>query len=258
MIDLTHAYGKEHVEELEGVFEEGFLSGGGAESIEWMLRDIDLGGAQTLDFGCGLGGAALTLAERHPIESVIGADVQPYLIATASSRCARLALQRRVSFVCIEPSGPLPFAALSFDVVYSKEAILHIRDKARLFLELRRVLRPTGSIVILDWVSRDCRHSSELIRFTGLDDLPFWLLPVEEYEAQLRDAGLRITGVEDATARALMETRVCLAAIDRQEARLRQRLGKGRFASYMESWMLQEKLLESTEIRVVRLIAKRS
>jgi SAM-dependent methyltransferase len=51
----------------------------------------------------------------------------------------------------VEP-GPLPFADESFDIVYSKDAIIHVRDKEALYAESSRVLRPGGRLCVGDWL----------------------------------------------------------------------------------------------------------
>lgn len=51
------------------------------------------------------------------------------------------------------PPEPLPFASESFDVVFSKSFIEHIKDPAFFLSECPRILRPKGKVIILtpDW-----------------------------------------------------------------------------------------------------------
>ena len=48
--------------------------------------------------------------------------------------------------------GPLPFAAGSFDVVFSKDSLVQIPGKAALFAEGRRVLRPGERFLASNWL----------------------------------------------------------------------------------------------------------
>ena len=50
------------------------------------------------------------------------------------------------------PPGPLPFADASFDIVFSKDALLHVPDKDALFAEIFRVLKPGGVFAASDWM----------------------------------------------------------------------------------------------------------
>ena len=44
----------------------------------------------------------------------------------------------QTEFICVEP-GPLPFADASFDIVTSKDSIIHIADKHALAVEIARI-----------------------------------------------------------------------------------------------------------------------
>ena len=51
----------------------------------------------------------------------------------------------RSGFVKVWP-GPLPFPPESFDIVFSKDAIVHIPDKHALMEDVYRVLKPGGMV----------------------------------------------------------------------------------------------------------------
>jgi ubiquinone/menaquinone biosynthesis C-methylase UbiE len=58
----------------------------------------------------------------------------------------------RASFVQAPP-GPLPLKrGVSFDIVFSKDALLHVPDKDALFAEIFRVLKPGGVFRRVDWL----------------------------------------------------------------------------------------------------------
>ena len=62
----------------------------------------------------------------------------------------------------VEP-GPLPFAAASFDVVFSKDSIVHIPDKAGLYRDVLRVLRPGGRFLASDWLFAEGAETSPAV-----------------------------------------------------------------------------------------------
>ncbi len=96
----------------------------------------------------------LVLVQEHRASRVMGIDVEEQLIEMARARSRRLDLDDRIQYQRVEP-GPLPFADASFDVVFSKDAIIHIRDKKALYTEALRVLRPGGLLLESDWLGSE-------------------------------------------------------------------------------------------------------
>lgn len=95
---------------------------------------------RALDLGCGEGTFTAELA--RVADSVIGADVAEAALSRARRRHPELDF-RRVPF-----EGPLPFGPASFDLVWSSETIEHVADTARWLSEVRRVLSPSGRIML--------------------------------------------------------------------------------------------------------------
>ena len=148
-IDAT-SYDAEGVAQLETIWGEGFMSPGGPAEVGRIVAGVPMAGADVLDVGCGTGGAALVLAVEHGAGSVTGIDVEPYVVDAATERAAARGASGRVRFRRVA-AGPLPFPDESFDVVFSKDAIIHVEDKRALYAEARRVLRPGGHLCIGDW-----------------------------------------------------------------------------------------------------------
>ena len=137
---------------LEQVWGEGFMSPGGREEVARILGEIDLTGMAVLDIGCGLGGPATALVVDHHADRVVGADVQLGLLELARTRAEQAGLESRLTFEVVEEGRPLPFLDGAFDVVFSKDAIIHVEDKLGLYTELHRVLRPGGHLLVSDWL----------------------------------------------------------------------------------------------------------
>jgi SAM-dependent methyltransferase len=132
------------------------LLNGGLREV-WALADA-LGLDSTshaLELGCGLGGPARFIAERHDCR-VTGLDLSPRQLASARVLTAGLDVEPRMRFVQ-GTAEQLPFDDGTFTHVYSIEAFIHVEDKARALLEAFRVLRPGGRICIQDPI-----HAPEL------------------------------------------------------------------------------------------------
>lgn len=136
---------------LQHLWGDGFLSPGGPAEVATMLEGVDVAGLDVLDIGSGLGACAVLLARDYGAGSVLGVDVEAHLVAQSTERAVANGLDDRVRFQLIEP-GPLPFDANSFDVVFTKDAVVHIPDKPAFYAEVVRVLRPGGAFVGSDWL----------------------------------------------------------------------------------------------------------
>lgn len=95
--------------------------------------------ADVLDLGCGDG--RLT-AEIRGAERLTAADVSK----VALERAARRVPDARL--VELDPDAPLPFDDSSFDLTTCIETVEHVRDLQLLLSEVRRTLRPGGSLAL--------------------------------------------------------------------------------------------------------------
>ncbi len=136
---------------LQLIWGEGFLSPGGADEVAYLLEGSDIRGCKLLDIGAGLGAIDQLLVTQHGVGSVVGIDVDPVLLKQMDARIARAQLADRIKSLCVTP-GPLPFESESFDIVFSKDAIVHIPDKAALYADIHRILRPGGRFIASDWL----------------------------------------------------------------------------------------------------------
>lgn len=168
---------------------EGYMSPGGPDEVARVVEGIDLTGLAVLDIGSGAGGAAVDLARNHGAGHVTGIDPEAAACAAARRLAERAGLADRVEIRQIEP-GPLPFPDQSFDLVFSKDSIIHIPDKEWLSAEVFRVLRPGGWFAASDWmISHDGEPSPEMAEYIRLEDLGFAMSSPVRYEAALTGAG---------------------------------------------------------------------
>ena len=77
---------------------------------------------------------------------MLGVDVEVHLVEHSRERARAAGLDERVRFQLVDPE-PQPFDDGSYDMVFSKDAIVHIPDKAACYAEVLRVLAPGGVFV---------------------------------------------------------------------------------------------------------------
>ena len=184
-------YAQELVAFLETMWGDGFLSPGGADEVRRILTGLSLDDKKVLDIGCGVGAITVLLARDYQAASVIGIDVEEKMCRQAMENVTKLDLTDQVQIELVEP-GPLPFADESFDIVFSKDAILHIPDKAVLAQDVYRVLRPGGIFAASDWlISHGGDPSPEMARYIEMEDLGFAMSSPEQYAKAIEAAGFQ-------------------------------------------------------------------
>ncbi|MEJ1994144.1 MAG: methyltransferase domain-containing protein [Limibacillus sp.] len=188
-VEHEDEYSDSLIDFLEVVWGEGYLSPGGAEEVSRILEGLDISGKELLDIGCGSGGIAIELVETYGAGHVTGIDVEGPVLKRAEERALARGLTDRLTFKKVEP-GPLPFPDESFDVVFSKDSMIHIPDKEALFADVFRILRPGGWFVASDWlISHDGEPSPEMKYYVKMEELSFGMASPARYEKALAAAG---------------------------------------------------------------------
>jgi sarcosine/dimethylglycine N-methyltransferase len=103
-----------------------------------------------LDVGSGVGGPARFLAATYGCQ-VTGVDLSEPFVDAARYLTERTGLSGRVSFEAAS-ALELPFAGGYFDVVLLQHVAMNIADRARLYREIRRVLKSGGRFATYDVV----------------------------------------------------------------------------------------------------------
>ncbi len=110
-----------------------------------LKRMGPLAGKKLLDIGAGLGESSVYFALRGATVTVV--DISPQMVATA------LALGRkfRVELVGIVSSAEhLNLPADAYDIVYAANTIHHVQNRASLFEQVSRALKPGGKFFSYD------------------------------------------------------------------------------------------------------------
>ncbi|HWL95087.1 MAG TPA: methyltransferase domain-containing protein [Phycisphaerae bacterium] len=150
-----------------------------------LLASCDLRGLRLLDAGCGTGRFSEWAIQRGA--AVTSLDIGPALLRTAGKRC-------RSQLTCGDVTR-LPFGDATFDIVVSSECIEHTPDPRRAVMEVVRVCRPGGRVVIT-CPNRVWRWSCTLANllglrpYSGLENWPGYY----QLRCWLRSAGCRDLG----------------------------------------------------------------
>jgi demethylmenaquinone methyltransferase/2-methoxy-6-polyprenyl-1,4-benzoquinol methylase len=127
--------------------------GSGPRYRAWALRRAGMGpGMRVLDVATGTGAVSrVAVGLVGPAGFVVGIDPSPGMLAEQARRPSPAHLVRGLA-------ESLPFAADTFDFVTMGYALRHVPDLVATFREYRRVLRPGGRLLVLDFYR--ARHAA--------------------------------------------------------------------------------------------------
>lgn len=188
-------YTRESIKKYESIFGRNFISTGGLESTRQITALLGLKpGMKVLDVGSGLGGSAFQMAQDYGVQ-VDGLDLSHNMLEIAHERLAELKLEALVNF----EYGDILEASIDaqYDVIYSRDAFLHIQDKARLFQTLKRALKPGGLLFITDYCWGEGEHTAEFLAYVA--QRGYTLHTVKEYGRLIEAAGFKEVEAMDKT-----------------------------------------------------------
>lgn len=169
--------------------------GRGLEATEELAAAIEVSaGEHLLDVGSGIGGPARYLARRFGCR-VTGIDLTAEFVAVARRLTQLLGMQDAVRFEQGDALA-MPFADASFAGAYSMNVSMNIADKAALYREIRRVLRPGAWLVLSEVAKGPGPEMLYPTPWAATKEASFLQTP-EETTAGLEAAGFRVERVED-------------------------------------------------------------
>jgi ubiquinone/menaquinone biosynthesis C-methylase UbiE len=166
-----------------------FHIGGRQATVEFADQLGLQPGMELLDIGSGIGGPARYFAHHRQCR-VTGIDLTDEYVRVAGALSERAGLGDKVKFVQGSALA-LPFPPASFDGAYMLHVGMNIADKATLFAQVKRALRPGGIFGVYD------------VMRIGPGDLAFplpwartaessFVAATDDYRRLLRDAGFEV------------------------------------------------------------------
>ncbi|KAK9115267.1 hypothetical protein Syun_022064 [Stephania yunnanensis] len=237
----------------ERVFGEGFVSTGGIETTKEFVAKMHLKpGQKVLDVGCGIGGGDFYMAENFDVE-VLGIDLSINMVSFALES----AIGRKCSVEFeVADCTTKEYPDNSFDVIYSRDTILHIQDKPALFKKFFKWLKPGGMVLISDYCKCAGPPSikfAEYIKQRGYD-----LHDVEAYGQMLKEAGFSDVVAEDRTDQFLKVLKRELDAIEKEKDEFISDFSQEDYNDIVNGWKAKLARSSSGEQRWGLFIAKKN
>ncbi|KAJ4973023.1 hypothetical protein NE237_006197 [Protea cynaroides] len=236
----------------ERVFGEGFVSTGGIDTTKEFIAKLDLKPSQkVLDVGCGIGGGDFYMADNFDVD-VLGIDLSINMVSFAIER----AIGRKCSVEfevadCTKKTLP----DNSFDVIYSRDTILHIHDKPVLFKSFFKWLKPGGKVLITDYCKRAGPSSTEFAEY--IQQRGYDLHDVVGYGQMLKDAGFDEVIAEDRTDQFIKVLQKELDAVEKDKKAFIQDFSEEDYNEIVGGWKGKLNRSSSGEQRWGLFIAKK-
>jgi ubiquinone/menaquinone biosynthesis C-methylase UbiE len=203
----------------------------GADLQRLSSLTCNYAGSNALDLGCGAGHAAYAMAKAGA--SITAYDLSPKMLALVEKEAVR----RGLAGITTQQgaAGKLPFADATFDLVVTRFSAHHWSDVSAAMLEVRRVLKQSGILIVIDIISaenalfdtllqsveilrdashiRDYRisewHAMLLAAGFDVDESACWKLTMEfaGWAARMRTPELRVDAIRDVLLKASDEAR---------------------------------------------------
>jgi len=127
---------------------EEFHIGGRKATIHAVDKMSLTAGQRVLDIGCGIGGAARYIASRAGC-AVTGIDLTAEYIEIAKALTDMTGLDKHARFK-VASALEMPFPDAVFDAAITLHVAMNIKDRAGLYREIARVLKPDAVLYLFD------------------------------------------------------------------------------------------------------------
>jgi len=193
-------YQRNGILRYERVFGKTYVSTGGETTTKDIVALANLKpGMRVLDIGCGTGGSAFFMAKHYGAE-VLGIDLSDNMLAIANEHKREMSkeVQNLVTFRFLDATLA-HFPAESFDVVYSRDAIMHIADKEPLYEKVLHWLKPGGQVLVSEYINQreTPQLSKKYIEYLKLRG--YQLITVRDYGNILKRVGFSNVKAMDKT-----------------------------------------------------------
>jgi demethylmenaquinone methyltransferase/2-methoxy-6-polyprenyl-1,4-benzoquinol methylase len=129
-----------------------FLSGG--RDVRWRKKAIgelrSLQPRRVLDVATGTGDVALLLYRMLQPEHITGIDISEGMLAVGRQKIAKAGLQQQIDLVQADSAG-IPFEDATFDAITVAFGVRNFEHLEKGLAEMRRVLKPGGKLVVLEF-----------------------------------------------------------------------------------------------------------
>ncbi|XP_071773432.1 phosphoethanolamine methyltransferase [Centroberyx gerrardi] len=225
-------YTRRGILRYEKMFGAGYVSTGGPSTTKEFVDLLNLKpGQKVLDIGCGIGGGNFYMAKTFGVE-VLGLDLSENMVDIAMER----AIAEKLPLVHFEVADATKrsFPEGSFDVIYSRDTILHIDDKLALFKRFHSWLKPGGRLLISDYCCGEQPWTPQFQAYVKQRGYILYTPP--QYGKFIEQAGFCNVRAEDRTAQFIQVIKTELQRADAIKHEFIQEFSEEDYLAIVNGW----------------------
>lgn len=198
----SNQYSRNGITRYEEIFGKTFVSVGGETTTREFVTMIGLApDMKVLDIGSGAGGSAFYMARNYKVD-VQGIDLSTNM--NGISLDYRKEMEPDVKHRChfyIEDADKMEFPENFFDVVYSRDTIMHFKDEERrkVYRNILKTLKPGGKLLVSDYCRGEKPSPKEFLEYEKQRGYNLWT--VKTYGEMLEKTGFKNVKALDKTDR---------------------------------------------------------
>ena len=220
--------------------------------ISWLRLEP---GQHVLEVASGSGGPSRYLAHQTGCH-VTGIDANENGVETATRALNEKNLKDRITYKVADANGRLPFEDNTFDAAMCIDSMNHFPDRADVFREWHRILRPGRRAVFTDPVVITGPVTNDELALRSLVGL-FIFVPPGVNEELIAAADFRLVRKEDVSDNAALVSRRWHEARHRHKDALIQIEGEERFEGLQKFFTAVHSLTSERRLsRIVYLVEK--
>jgi tocopherol O-methyltransferase len=173
--------------------------------LDHCIQSLGLrGGEEVFDVGCGHGGTLLYLAQKLRSRGT-GLTLSPKQARIARENAANAGFADRLTFL-VDNADTFQFPSSTADLVWVMESSEHFADKTRFFRNVKRMLRPSGQLLLAAWTG--CMENAR-VREVARAFLCPEMWTAAQYRSAIESSGMQVKLCEDLTTQVIHTWELC-------------------------------------------------
>jgi ubiquinone/menaquinone biosynthesis C-methylase UbiE len=234
------------------IWGEGFRSPGGAGFALELVKPFAINNSMSiLDFGCGAGGPARTIAKEFDVW-ITGIERDRDLVELGKLLSTKAGMERKAEIIAYDHENFVTRSG-GFDCIYSIETLFRFQAREVILARLENVLKTRGQLTVADYVRADEAASDDplIVAAIGAETPALWTKG--EYEKRFNELKFDLRVSEDITEKYRLRALVALDQVTKvPEGKAVIRTFPDAFMAEFDEWDRRLKAMDAGVLKVFR------